>query len=50
VHDPPLLFHLDRDPGESFNVANDHADVVAELKKLIDDHRRTVKPGKPQVE
>ena len=50
VHNPPLLFHLERDPGESFDVAKDHADVVAELKKLIDEHRRTVKPGPSQLE
>jgi arylsulfatase A len=49
-HDPPLLFHLERDPGESFDVAKDHADVVAELKRLIDEHRQTVKPGPPQLE
>ena len=49
-HDPPLLFHLERDPGESYDVAKDHADVVAELKKLIDEHSKAVKPGISQLE
>jgi len=35
-HDPPLLFHLDRDPGERYDVAEDYPDVVAELTALAD--------------
>lgn len=33
-HDPPLLFDLSEDPGESNNLAADHPDVAAELTKL----------------
>ena len=49
-HDPPLLFNLGVDPGESYNVAAEHPKVVAELKQLIEAHRRTVEPVENQME
>jgi arylsulfatase A-like enzyme len=33
------LYHLDRDPGESQNVYEEHPDVVQALRKLLDDCR-----------
>jgi arylsulfatase A-like enzyme len=49
VHNPPLLFNLVRDPSERLNVAARHPDVVDQLLKDIEKHRRDVKPGKPQL-
>ena len=49
-HDPPLLFHLGEDPGERFNVAKDHPEVIAELRKLAAEHRAGVKPVPSQLE
>jgi len=34
AHDPPLLFNLDEDPGESFDVAARHPDVIAAFTRL----------------
>jgi arylsulfatase A-like enzyme len=48
--EPPLLFHLERDPSERFNVAKDNADVVAELSAELDRHRRSIVPVKLQLE
>ena len=48
AHDPPLLFQLTTDPSEQFNVADRHPDVVRQLLKDMEDHRRSVKPGTPQ--
>ncbi len=39
THQPPLLFHLGRDPGESYNVAAEHPEVVAELEAAAAAHR-----------
>jgi len=50
VHDPPLLFHLDHDPEERFDVAKDHADVIAEIHQLVDDHRAALNPAPTQLE
>jgi arylsulfatase A len=44
VHTPPLLFDLAADPGERFDIAGAHPDIVADLVKEADAHRRTVVP------
>ena len=49
-HSPPLLFNLDLDPGESFNVASENPTIVADLLAEIDKHRATVKPVESQVD
>ena len=50
AHDPPLLFDLQVDPGETFNVATNHLSVVAELLQDIALHRATVTPVESQLE
>ena len=47
-HDPPLLFNLEQDPGEKFNVATNHSDVIAALQAEIEKHRAALVPGKAQ--
>jgi arylsulfatase A len=47
-HDPPLLFHLPNDPGERFNVAAEHADVLADFQQELEKYRATLVPGKRQ--
>jgi arylsulfatase A len=49
-HDPPLLYNLDHDPSERFDVADKRPDVVADLLKTIADHRATVRPVPSQLE
>ncbi len=49
-HDPPLLFDLAHDPGERFNVAAEHPDVLAAIIAEVDRHRATVVPVKNQLE
>jgi arylsulfatase A-like enzyme len=38
-HDPPLLFNLDIDPSEKYDVAKDHADVIAAINTIVADHK-----------
>ncbi len=47
-HEPPLLFHLDHDPGERFDIASEHPDVVADLQREIARHIAQIKPGEVQ--
>lgn len=39
AHDPPLLFHLEHDPGERFDVAADRPDVVKAIRARVEEHR-----------
>lgn len=43
-HDPPLLFNLEHDPSEKYNVANEHPDIIEKMKKLAAQHQATVEP------
>jgi arylsulfatase A-like enzyme len=47
--DPPWLFDLDQDPGEQYDVAAQRPEVVADLRRLADEHRRGVAPAEDQI-
>ena len=47
-HDPPLLFNLESDPGERFNIAAQHPDVIADMQKDLDKYKAALVPGKSQ--
>ncbi|MGB3117565.1 MAG: hypothetical protein WBE58_01995, partial [Verrucomicrobiales bacterium] len=49
-HDPPLLFDLGIDPGEHFDIAKEHPDIVARLTQLAATHRATVEPVENQLD
>ena len=40
--DSPLLFHLERDPSEKYDVAKNHPDIVADITATIEEHRKTL--------
>ena len=44
AHEPPLLYNVDVDPGEKFEIGAMHPDVVAEIQRLAAEHRAAVKP------
>lgn len=41
-HDPPLLFNLDHDPSEKYNLAGEHPEIIEELKQVAAAHQATV--------
>ena len=49
-HDPPALYNLEHDPSEKYDIAQDHLEVIAELTKLAEDHKKAMVPGKQQLE
>jgi arylsulfatase A-like enzyme len=46
---PPQLYNLDQDPSEKYDVAEKHPGVLADLRKLADEHQKTVVPVKNQI-
>jgi arylsulfatase A len=49
-HDPPLLFDLETDPGESFDVAKTHPDVLEAIAREVERHRTALRPVPSQLE
>jgi len=47
-HDPPLLFNLEADPSERFDMAKEHPEVIADIRREVEKHRANLAPGKPQ--
>ena len=50
VHDPPLLYHLEHDPSERFNIAEEHPNVVADLIAAAEAHKNSFEPAPSQLE
>jgi len=48
-HDPPVLYHLEHDPSEKYDIAKDHPDVIADIMKEVAKHRAALKPGEDQL-
>ena len=49
-HDPPLLFNIEEDPSERFNIAEKHPEVIAEIQKALEIHKEKMKPGPDLLE
>jgi arylsulfatase A-like enzyme len=49
-HDPPLLFNVQTDPSEQFDVAKNHPEVIADILRAVEKHRTSMVPGKCQLE
>jgi arylsulfatase A len=49
-HDPPLLFNLNEDPSERFDIADKQPEVVADLLKDVAAHRASFQPPPSQLE
>ena len=49
AHEPPLLFHLGLDPSEKRNVAEQHQDVLSQIKTAVGNHQKTLIPASPQL-
>ncbi len=49
-HDPPLLFNLEVDPSEKYDVAKDHPEVIAEIRKLVSEHEAGLEAPPSQLE
>jgi arylsulfatase A-like enzyme len=48
-HKVPLLFHLEHDPGEKYNIADQNPEVIEKINRLVEEHKKTVKPVENQL-
>jgi len=49
THEPPLLFHLGRDPSEKRDAGAGHPEVLAQIQEAVQAHQSGVVPGEPQL-
>jgi len=48
-HEKTLLYNLDHDPAEKFDVAKDHPDVLKEIQEMVYKHKANLKRGEDQL-
>jgi hypothetical protein len=48
-HDPPLLYNLEHDPSEKYDIAVKHPDVIAGIMKLRREHESKMIEGEDQL-
>ncbi len=48
--DSVLLFNLNVDPSEKYNIAEKHPEVIAEMKTIVEGHKATIVPVENQLE
>ena len=48
-HDPPLLYHLDHDPSEKYDISQDHPEIIADILKEVKRHRSNLVIGEDQL-
>ncbi len=49
-HNPPLLFNLDSDPSEKYNLSAEHPEIIEEIWQAIAQHMQTVKSVDSELE
>jgi hypothetical protein len=49
-HDPPLLFHLEHDLGETHNLAAAHPEVISQIRAAVAEHEKTLQIPPSQLD
>ena len=49
-HDPPLLFNLDHDPSEKYNLGERRSEIIATIMKSVAAHKATLHPAVSELE
>ena len=48
-HNPPLLFDLDKDPSEKYDIYQKNEDKIKEILKLVEKHNKKMIRGENQL-
>ena len=49
-HNPPLLYNIEIDPSEKYDVASKHPEVIEELKKVYEEHMKNMVMAPPLLD
>jgi len=49
-HETPLLYNLNVDPSEKFNIADEHPEIIAEIRKVLEEHLAGIVQVENQLE
>jgi len=49
THETPELYNVEVDPSERFNVAEEHPDVIAEIREAFEEHERNLERMEDQL-
>ena len=50
LQDPPLLFNVDVDPSERFNIADEHPEEIKTIRRILETHLAGITPVENQLE
>lgn len=50
VHSPPLLFNVEEDPSEQFDIAAEHPQVLLQIQQIVAAHQTQLVPGEDQLQ
>ncbi len=50
IQEPPLLYNLNVDPSEKYNIADQHPEIIDEIKKILEEHQKTLTLVENQIE
>ena len=48
-HDPPLLYNIENDPSEKYELGTKHPDIIRQMKQLYDHQVATVVPAESEI-
>lgn len=49
-HNPSLLYNIEIDPSEQYEVSKEHPEIVEELKKVYEEHKKSIVKAPPEFD
>ena len=49
VHDTPILYNLNEDPSENFDIGANHPEILADIDRMVKEHQSNLVKGKDQL-
>jgi len=46
IHDTPVLYNVDEDPSEKFDVESEHPEIIEKINKIVEEHNAHMVKGK----